>query len=71
MRGLATRLEDQIIKMWIDPHETGVYVGQCAQYCRTQHAKMLISCYEGKIQGFRAFVRTTLQLSHNHVGAYP
>jgi cytochrome c oxidase subunit 2 len=27
---------------WIDPHETGVYVGQCAQYCGTQHAKMLL-----------------------------
>jgi cytochrome c oxidase subunit II len=28
--------------MWIEPHETGVYVGQCAQYCGTQHAKMLL-----------------------------
>jgi cytochrome c oxidase subunit II len=28
--------------MWIDPHETGVYLGQCAQYCGTQHAKMLL-----------------------------
>jgi len=28
--------------MWIDPHEVGVYVGQCAQYCGTQHAKMLL-----------------------------
>jgi cytochrome c oxidase subunit 2 len=27
---------------WIDPHETGVYLGQCAQYCGTQHAKMLL-----------------------------
>src|ERR1700686_5926064 len=31
--------------MWIDPHETGVYLGQCAQYCGTQHAKMLLSIY--------------------------
>src|ERR1700691_1818102 len=31
--------------MWIDPHETGVYLGQCAQYCGTQHAKMLLSVY--------------------------
>jgi Cytochrome C oxidase subunit II, periplasmic domain len=23
--------------MWIDPNETGVYLGQCAQYCGTQH----------------------------------
>jgi cytochrome c oxidase subunit 2 len=28
--------------MWIDPHQTGDYVGQCAQYCGTQHAKMLL-----------------------------
>src|SRR6202161_3525049 len=28
--------------MWIDPHETGLYLGQCAQYCGTQHAKMLL-----------------------------
>ena len=28
--------------MWIDPQETGVYLGQCAQYCGTQHAKMLL-----------------------------
>ena len=28
--------------MWIDPHETGTFVGQCAQYCGTQHAKMLL-----------------------------
>jgi cytochrome c oxidase subunit 2 len=27
---------------WIDPHETGLYLGQCAQYCGTQHAKMLL-----------------------------
>lgn len=29
-------------EMWIEPHETGVYVGQCAQYCGVQHAKMLL-----------------------------
>jgi cytochrome c oxidase subunit II len=28
--------------MWIDPQHTGVYLGQCAQYCGTQHAKMLL-----------------------------
>ena len=30
---------------WIDPHEAGLYVGQCAQYCGTQHAKMLLRVY--------------------------
>jgi len=28
--------------MWIDPHEPGVYVGNCAEYCGTQHANMLL-----------------------------
>jgi cytochrome c oxidase subunit 2 len=27
---------------WMDPRETGLYLGQCAQYCGTQHAKMLL-----------------------------
>jgi cytochrome c oxidase subunit II len=31
--------------MWIDPQETGVFLGQCAQYCGTQHAKMLLRVY--------------------------
>ena len=31
--------------MWIDPHQTGMYLGQCAQYCGTQHAKMLLRVY--------------------------
>jgi cytochrome c oxidase subunit 2 len=32
-------------RTWIDPHETGLYLGQCAQYCGTQHAKMLLRVY--------------------------
>jgi cytochrome c oxidase subunit II len=31
--------------MWMDPNETGLYLGQCAQYCGTQHAKMLLRVY--------------------------
>jgi cytochrome c oxidase subunit II len=27
---------------WIDPHTSGIFLGQCAQYCGTQHAKMLL-----------------------------
>lgn len=28
--------------LWIDPKEPGVYVGNCAEYCGTQHANMLL-----------------------------
>jgi cytochrome c oxidase subunit 2 len=30
---------------WIEPTTTGLYLGQCAQYCGTQHAKMLLRVY--------------------------
>ncbi|MBV9301039.1 MAG: cytochrome c oxidase subunit II [Acidobacteriaceae bacterium] len=28
--------------LWIDPREPGVYLGNCAEYCGTQHANMLL-----------------------------
>ena len=31
--------------MWIDPHQTGLYLGQCSQYCGVQHAMMLLRVY--------------------------
>jgi cytochrome c oxidase subunit II len=32
-------------RMWMDPHEAGLYLGQCSQYCGTQHALMLLRVY--------------------------
>jgi cytochrome c oxidase subunit II len=32
-------------RTWIDPHETGLFLGQCSQYCGVQHAKMLLRVY--------------------------
>jgi len=48
-------------KMWIDPHRTGVYLGQCAQYCGTQHAKMLLRVYVDSEEAFKAWVRAQQQ----------
>jgi cytochrome c oxidase subunit 2 len=42
--------------MWMDPHKTGLYVGQCAQYCGTQHAKMLLRVYVDSREDFEAWV---------------
>ncbi len=28
--------------MWIDPHVAGTYLGQCSEYCGTEHAMMLL-----------------------------
>src|SRR2546422_5031545 len=42
---------------WIEPRETGLYLGQCAQYCGTQHAKMLLRVYVDTPEDFNAWVR--------------
>jgi cytochrome c oxidase subunit II len=43
--------------MWIDPHETGLYLGQCAQYCGTQHAKMLLRVYVQSHEDFNRWIQ--------------
>jgi cytochrome c oxidase subunit II len=43
--------------MWIDPQETGLYLGQCAQYCGTQHAKMLLRVYVQSHENFDRWIQ--------------
>ena len=44
-------------EMWIDPHDVGHYVGQCAQYCGTQHAKMLLNVFVDTPEDFQKWVQ--------------
>jgi cytochrome c oxidase subunit II len=44
-------------RMWIDPHETGLYLGQCAQYCGVEHAKMLLRVYVDSPEQFGKWVQ--------------
>lgn len=44
-------------EMWLDPHQTGLYLGQCAQFCGIEHAKMLIRVYVDTPQQFDAWVK--------------
>jgi len=46
---------------WIDPHETGLYLGQCAQYCGTQHAKMLLRVYVQSQEDFDRWIQQQRQ----------
>src|SRR6202047_531670 len=50
--------------MWFDPQQTGLYLGQCAQYCGTQHAKMLLRVYVQSRQDFDHWVAQQGQLAH-------
>jgi cytochrome c oxidase subunit 2 len=48
-------------QMWIDPQQTGLFLGQCAQYCGTQHAKMLLRVYVMPRKDFDRWVREQRQ----------
>jgi len=50
--------------MWIDPHEPGTFLGQCAQYCGTQHAKMLLRVYVQPREEFDRWVYEQQQPAH-------
>jgi cytochrome c oxidase subunit 2 len=44
-------------RLWMDPQRTGIFVGQCAQYCGTQHAKMLLRVSVDSPEDFAEWVR--------------
>jgi heme/copper-type cytochrome/quinol oxidase subunit 2 len=43
--------------MWIEPERTGLFLGQCAKYCGTQHAKMLLRVYVDTPEDFDRWVK--------------
>ena len=45
LAGKTDLIPNRMNRTWIDPQEVGLYLGQCAQYCGTQHAKMLLRVY--------------------------
>jgi cytochrome c oxidase subunit II len=47
--------------MWMDPQQTGLYLGQCAQYCGTQHAKMLLRVYVESREEFNRWIEEQSQ----------
>src|ERR1700719_292174 len=56
LAGKTDLIPNHANSMWIDPHQTGLYLGQCAQYCGTQHAKMLLRVYVDSPQQFNQWV---------------
>jgi cytochrome c oxidase subunit 2 len=56
LAGKTDAIPNKINVMWIDPQAAGLYLGQCAQYCGTQHAKMLIRVYADSPAQFAAWV---------------
>ena len=57
LAGKTDLIPNRVNDMWIDPHETGIYLGQCAQYCGVEHAKMLLRVYVDSREQFENWVR--------------
>jgi cytochrome c oxidase subunit 2 len=57
LAGKTDLIPNRVNQMWIDPHHAGLYLGQCAQYCGTQHSLMLLRVYVDSRADFDAWVR--------------
>ena len=57
LAGKTDLIPNRVNKTWVDPHQVGVYVGQCAQYCGVQHAKMLLRVYVDSSEQFAQWAR--------------
>jgi cytochrome c oxidase subunit 2 len=64
LAGKTDLIPNLVNTMWIDPHEAGLYLGQCAQYCGTQHAKMLLRVYVQRREEFDRWVQSQQQPAH-------
>jgi cytochrome c oxidase subunit 2 len=56
LAGKMDVIPNKVNVMWIDPDKAGIYLGQCAQYCGTAHALMLIRVYADTPEEFAAWV---------------
>jgi cytochrome c oxidase subunit II len=61
LAGKTDLIPNRVNEMWMDPHRPGIYLGQCAQYCGVQHAKMLLRVSVDRPEDFAAWVRAQQQ----------
>jgi cytochrome c oxidase subunit 2 len=54
--GKTDLIPNRINRMWFDPQRTGLFLGQCAQYCGTQHGKMLQRVSVDSPEDFAAWI---------------
>ena len=55
LAGKMDLIPNTVNTMWIDPNQAGLFLGQCAQYCGMQHAKMLLRVYADSPADFAAW----------------
>jgi cytochrome c oxidase subunit 2 len=68
LAGKTDLIPNHVNEMWMDPHQTGIFLGQCAQYCGTQHAKMLLRVSVESVEDFEAWVSSQKQPANQDEG---
>jgi cytochrome c oxidase subunit 2 len=61
LAGKTDLIPNRVNEMWMEPEQTGTFLGQCAQYCGTQHAKMLLRVSVESPEDFDTWVRVQKQ----------
>jgi cytochrome c oxidase subunit II len=57
LAGKTDLIANHVNTMWMDPRTPGLYLGQCAQFCGSQHAMMLLRVYVDTPEQFNAWIR--------------
>ena len=57
LAGKVDLIPNRVNRLWMDPQRPGLFLGQCAQYCGTQHAKMLLRVSVDRPDDFDAWIR--------------
>jgi cytochrome c oxidase subunit 2 len=71
LAGKTDLLPNRVNEMWIEPLETGLFVGQCAQFCGTQHAKMLLRVYVDSPEQFQEWIANQRKAQSEISGTAP
>jgi cytochrome c oxidase subunit 2 len=56
LAGKTDLIANHVNSMWMDPQKPGLYLGQCAQFCGSQHAMMLLRVYVDTPEQFAAWI---------------
>jgi cytochrome c oxidase subunit II len=71
LAGKMDLIPNRVNTMWIDPQAAGLYLGQCAQYCGVQHAKMLLRVYAQSPEDFAAWVEQQRRPAEQNLSGNP
>jgi cytochrome c oxidase subunit 2 len=63
LAGKTDLIANHVNSMWIDPQKPGLYLGQCAQFCGSQHALMLLRVYVDTPEQFAVWITNQQQVA--------